>query len=51
MVIVFQHKKKKKKNYFTTKEPKKSCVIEETKTKFSAAAVNWYKYWLTIASC
>ena len=49
MVIVFQQKKKK--NYFTTKEPKKSCVIEETKTKFSATAVNWYKYWLTIASC
>ena len=32
MVIVFQPKK----NYFTTKEPKKSCVIKETKGKFFA---------------
>ena len=33
MTIVFQQKKKKK-NYFITKEPKKTCVIGETKTKF-----------------
>ena len=30
--------------YITTKEPKKSCVIRETKTKLFATTVNWYYY-------
>ena len=51
MVIVFQQKKKKK--LFYHQRTKKSCVIEETKTKtkFFATTVNWYKYQLTIKSC
>ena len=46
MVIVFQQKKKKKKKIFYHQRTKKSCVIEETKTKtkFFATTVNWYKY-------
>ena len=35
---------KKKKNYFPTKKNKKSFVIGETKTKFFATTLNWYKY-------
>ena len=52
MVIVFQQQKKKKKLFYHQRT-KKSCVIEETKTKtkFFATTVNWYKYQLTIKSC
>ena len=48
MVIVIQPKKKK--NYFTTKEPKKSCVIVETKINFFATTKIWNKYQLTVAN-
>ena len=41
-------------SYFSKKktilppENKKSCVIEEVKTKFFATTVNWYKTQLTV---
>ena len=47
MVIVIQPKKK---NYFTTKEPKKSCVIVETKINFFATTKIWNKNQLTVAN-
>ena len=46
MVIIFQQKK-----LFYHQRTKNSCVIRETKTKFFATTVNWYKYQLTVASC
>ena len=48
MVIVFQQKKKK---LFYNQRTNKTCVIGETKAKFFATIVNWYKYQLTVASC
>ena len=36
---------------FTIKEQKKSCVIGEFKTKLFVTIINWYNYWLTVASC
>ena len=42
---------KKKKKLFYHKRIKNSCVIGETKTKFFATTINWYKYQLTAASC
>ena len=49
MVIVFQLKKKKKKLFYYQRT-KKISIIEETKTKFFATTINWYKYQLTVAS-
>ena len=49
MVIVFQQKQK---TILPLKNKKKSCVIEEAKTKyFFATTINQYKYQLTVASC
>ena len=47
MVIAFQQKN----NFTIKKQKKKLCVIGEAKTKLFVTILNWYKYWLTIASC